>query len=753
MKEHKLFSQNFLSRLSNSAKASNHLEDDIRAELKQFRARQSSGRPSSHRISRTPSPLYFSPSSTMRELPYPLNTMLKTATMASTRPTSSNKRTMSILDSVREVQINSPRESSESDFKKARSINRLHRGLQVRHSTPPELKGNPLHTFGNVNDSEHNLRVSMSQLDKERTELADFTDTLACMQEVKFDLELNHEIARGTQSISPSSLGIGSFYKITEKVREISAYTAIGDELFVLELKSLTEHFREILRCLRAASMTNEAIILDLFWRGVVKLADTAIVSHKQELVDVQQEAEDSRSSLTQEHLKAAQDLKNATEAESLGHLDTINKLQEKLRALHVEKRELEAKLIEREYELSRVTRLDVREDSVRDMNSLIKKLNSFIKDSENESYRQSITLKNISEIMTLTEQLDDKAPVVQSETQTNWSIRDITFPLLPMPLVSIHPFHFFEGVEAERPVTERELTALLESVITRSSGLKPIWREMLDAIEGINPVEIWHQLQSLPTSSAKLMLKLLGKDGLMPKQLTVYLARIVRQFELVSKGENSLGLGTVSDLIASMLPKHNAECLVSLLVIENEALSPIDILLMRFVLAVEKTRKPFQHFASQFASLSRERLHEIFIDKVKVLAAPQEIDRFFDCIAIKNSISMHSFHEAVKFDERLVKAKAVKVAKFDFLLAATNVWQEEFRSVLQQLRSSALADKGSFQAHAEAVGLMEVNTMFSLLRTPIENDCLVLAELLELVPVKFNERKKKKEVKRKTKK
>mmetsp|Transcript_9814 Transcript_9814/g.19316 ORF Transcript_9814/g.19316 Transcript_9814/m.19316 type:complete len:751 (-) Transcript_9814:2139-4391(-) len=750
MKERKLFSKAFLNRLTNSAKLSTPHDEDIRAELRQFRAKQS-GRPSSQRFSRTPSPLYYSPSSTVRELPYPLNTLHKTTALTNSRPQSSNKRTLSIIDTVREVEINSPKESSESEFKKARSINRLHRGLQVRQGTPPELQGNPLHTYGNISDSDHTMRVSQTQLDRERNELDDFTSTLQCKQEIKFELELNHSIVRTSHTVNPSNLGLGSFYKINEKVREISTYSSIDSEAFILELKSMTEHLREVLRSLKFNSMSNEAVILDIFWRGVVKLGDTIVKTHAEELLRFKEEAEHSKQSIAYRHLKATEDFKQSTEEESAKLIEKISKLQAKLHAIQLEKREIEGKLIEREYELSRVTHLDVREDSVRDMNSLIKKLNTFIKDSESESYRQAVTLKSISDIMTLAEKLDDKVPLALAESQTDWTVRDICFPLLAMPLISIHPLHFFEGVETERPATEREMTALFENVITRSTGLKPIWRELLEVVDGINPVEIWNQLHNMTSSSSKLMLKLLGKDGLMPKQLTAYLARLIKQFETVSKGENSLGLGMISDMVTALLPKNNAESLISLLNIENETLNPIDILLLRFVLAVEKTRKPFQHFASQFASLSRERLHEIFFEKVKVTATPHEVDRYFDSIAIKNSISMHSFHESVKFDERLIKAKSAKVSKFDFLLAATHVWQEEFWAILRVLRSTS-SDRLAFSSLAETVGLTETNTLLALLKTPIETDCLVLAELLEFTPIKFNERKKK-ELKKKKKK
>jgi hypothetical protein len=752
MKDRKLFSGAFLNRLTSSAKASNHIEDELRVELRQFRAHQS-GRPVSHHVTRTPSPMHFSPGSTMRELPYPLNTMLRTPYLSSPiRPISSKKRTFSIIDSVRELEISSPKESSEAEFKKARSIYRLNRGLKVRQGTPPELMTNPLHTFSSINDFDHSLKMSQSQVDKERQELQDFIGTLTCFKGVKFELELNHEISRGPPSFAPNTLGIGSFYQITSKVSEISNYAAVGQEVFEEEMKSLTEHLREVLRSLRSSSMDNEAVILELFWRCVVKLVDTALMTHNQSVVDINLEAEELRQQMLQQHFRATADQKQDADEETTKLLSKISELEGKLLKLKTEKRGLEAKVIEREFELSRVTRLDGREDSVRDMNSLMRKLNSFIKEAESESYKQAVTLKSISDVMTLAEQLDEKVPVVETATQTSWSFRDQQlFPTLTMPLISMNPLHFFEGVGGERTLSEAELIRMLESVITHSAGVRPTWRELLEVASEFSPAEIWSMMHSLSSSSAKLMLKLLGKDGLMPRQLPVYLSKLLKQFDTASKGDNSISLGSISELITTMLPKKVAESLASFLTIEDEELHPIDMLLMRFVLAVEKTRKPFQNFSSQFASLSRERLAEIFFDKVKVTATAQEVDRLFDSIAIKNSISMHSFQEAVKFDARLLKARTVKVNKFDFLLAATSVWQEEFTAVLTCLKAAAAAsDRPAFNSLAQTVELGEPTSLFALLKTPIETDCLVLADLLEVCPVKLSERRKKEKKKKK---
>jgi hypothetical protein len=663
---------------------------------------------------------------------------------------SSYKRGIRIIESVREAQVNSPRESPEPEFRNARSVNRLYRGLQVKQSTPPELVRNPLHNYSNVSDSDHSLRVSLAQIQGERQELSDLLGTLRSFQDIRFEMELNHEVARGALDVSPSSVDLGSYYKLSEKVREVTGYFEVSQEVMQAEFKQLTEHLREILRSLRTSSMHNEAVILELFWRSVVKLVDTEMWMHRQDVRHALLDAEIQQRALASEWQTTTQLIKDDSHLEITKHLETINRLQDKLAALQTDKRTVEGKLIEREYELSQVTKLDAREDAVRDMNGLMKKLNAFIKDSESEAYRQVITLKNISDVMSLAALLDDKAPVKHAEAQTDWTVHEQSFPLLTKPLTSIHPWHFFEGIEAERSVTELDLTALFESVITQSAGSKPFWLELIEAVEGINPAELWNSLHNQSTSSAKLMLKLLGKDGMMPKQLSLYLSKLAKQFDLASKGEPTLGLGLTCDLIANMLPRGQAEAIASRLTLEGEEISQSDMLLLRFVLAVEKTRKPFQYFSSVFASLSRERLSEMFVAKVKMIASQYEIDSFFDSLAIKNTISMHSFQETVKFDERLLKARTVKINKSAFLLAAATVWQTEFTSVLGSLRATAESDVGAFGSIADAVSLTGPNSLCALLKTPIETDCLVLADLLEMTPIKLNERK---EVRRRKKK
>jgi hypothetical protein len=650
---------------------------------------------------------------------------------------------MCIIESIREAAVSSPRESAELEFKKARSVNRLYRGSQVTHSSPRELVRNPLHNYSNVSDSDHSMKVSLTQVQSERRELSDLLSTLRSFHDIGFEMELNHEVARGALDVSPSSVDIGAYYKLSDKVREVTGYFQVSQEAVQAEFKQLTEHLREILRSLRTSSMHNEAVILELFWRSVVKLVDTAMWMHRQDVSQALVKAEDQQRALASECQRTTQLMKDNADLEITKHLELINKLQDKLAELQTEKRTVEGKLIEREYELSRVTKLDAREDAAQDINGLIKKLNAFIKDSESESYRQVITLKNISDVKSLVALLDDRAPAKHAEAQTDWSIHDHSFPLLTKPLTSIHPWHFFEGIEANRSVAELDLTALFESVITQSAGGKPFWLELIEAAEGINPAELWNSLHNHSNSSAKLMLKLLGKDGLMPKQLPLYLSKLAKQFNLASKGEPTLGLGPTCDLIASMLPRSQAEAIASQLTLEGEEISQSDMLLLRFVLAVEKTRKPFQYFSSVFASLSRERLTEMFVTKVKVIASQHEIDSFFDSLAVKNSISMHSFQETVKFDDRLLRARSVKINKFAFLLAAATVWQAEFTSVLGMLRATAESDAAGFRSIAEGVSLTGPNSLCALLKTPVETDCLVLADLLEMTPIKLNEKKK----------
>lgn len=84
-------------------------------------------------------------------------------------------------------------------------------------------------------------------------------------------------------------------------------------------------------------------------------------------------------------------------------------KLQESIRIISGEKTQLELNIADRDDEIATLTSIDTRNTAVMEMADLMKKLNKFIAKTEMEKNHQLETLNSISNVMTLTEELDRK--------------------------------------------------------------------------------------------------------------------------------------------------------------------------------------------------------------------------------------------------------------------------------------------------------------------------------------------------------
>lgn len=349
--------------------------------------------------------------------------------------------------------------------------------------------------------------------------LRNFLNSLQFLSSLKLDLELNSEIIKDKIPVSEKILGL--YYFLNDRMNE-GTEIRNTDDISKL-LKEYCGIFRDMLRNLCDKSF-EEAVILELIWRLIIKIIDDSLLLQESVVNTNFYKTNIEVSELTNKYEQEIADQKKNLEAMVIALKLQISDQSKTIKFLKQENYKYDKSLKEKENIISELLEPESNYASCQEMRLALKKLSSYISESENEQIKQVNTLRDLSKIMSAAEETN-KSPITSStQAQTDWIVTQTSLPQLKVPIISLHPFIPFYHIEqAQLPnSTHAELLQICENSLNSTEEPLDYYQQVLFNIvneykvkENIAGavIQLVEVLKTPANSSEKLYKKLLRLD------------------------------------------------------------------------------------------------------------------------------------------------------------------------------------------------------------------------------------------------
>lgn len=330
----------------------------------------------------------------------------KTFRIASRPISSLFQRSKSMLQTIRAADFSPLKEHSSAAVVQEQVSERLRRG--GRQFTVQNV--NPLFKLAEIESSIQKRQLIEDLLIKESQECKMYIESLKNFQNLRFDFELNFELVRGNDFANcKESPKLGTYYWLEKEMNKamdgrLSEVFSLNKETISVLLQEYTQCLRDILRSIKGLNGRNEAVLLDLLWRLVIKLFDNAMSLHSYYIDLTAENSKESLRKAKSEYDKTKEDLMKKSDSIIQQKDEHIKLLEKKIQDLKSTQSYLEHELIDRETRLAEFTEMGSRIEAVGNFEKLIKKLHKFIGDSENEHEKNISTLKNLADVINLAE-------------------------------------------------------------------------------------------------------------------------------------------------------------------------------------------------------------------------------------------------------------------------------------------------------------------------------------------------------------
>lgn len=420
----------------------------------------------------------------------------------------------------------------------SRSSSRLHRGQTARKDlsqVSQDLSVQEVKAF------EVHLRS------REQQDLSDFIRQLTAMKPLTEELHLLKEAADSKvhqRQVDP----LGQFYQLLE---ELSVKYTDEDlsSLLTSEMKRLTSKLREFMHNLTSVGQGDQGVLLEIFWRQVVKLVDFSLGLHEITLFKKMSAVQTSLSSeisaqrrrMTLQGDSVLKDnIKLRSEVATLQ--DQVKALSSKLEEVKQENYELVREKISVETGYSRAAQLT-------SMSELLWKIDRYISESEAEHAKLADIMVGLHEVIKASKHESGEKSFIDKATQTLWTVKQSPLPMRHTPLVSDHEFYdlfhleglqpnSFIGLDSLEQVLRSANTArdfnfnLTVQLLRKHTKLELISASLIEVFKQVKPNSsrewVFHQLmfleRPLPVEALKyIQTLLLQLDSLGPHDLVAF--------------------------------------------------------------------------------------------------------------------------------------------------------------------------------------------------------------------------------------
>lgn len=490
-----------------------------------------------------------------------------------------------------------------------RSNDRLYRGARVLIGKTTQEN---LTARGNYKDLSHFFTS------EEKAEFEEFLDSIQLLYPLRFDLELNFELVRGEVTSLQHTMA-GDYYSLKEKIEGLlkeqeETMKAITSSEIVKLFQEHNRIVRHVLLGLKLKGDGNEATIVEMLWRIIVKLFDNALVVHERGINEMAEMAKIKSRNILKEYSEKLKFLGEANESTKEDYEKRIEKYQEQIKLLQVTLQAKEKAIALKDEKMADLLEIGNRDKSCIEMSRVLKKLNTYIGETEDQQYKQVAALSDIEYVMKMAETFDSKQECASKLTQTDWSIPDSRFPEFIYPKVSGNYFY-----PLYRPCPDIDFNVVIRNLkraLDECDGEQQFYKQYGEyLIKNYNRQDTedhlvataWCLLQnkSVQTSFFSVLLRFQVPISMQFELGLLKINQILISIDNKS-AEGYLPLNKTIEALQSAMPsnKDQIERLISSLAFHVSGQIDLKVslwvLICRFYFALEKTKKPLKFHLEQ---------------------------------------------------------------------------------------------------------------------------------------------------------
>ena len=342
------------------------------------------------------------------------------------RPASSPSKHVSILQTARSLDTLPPTDPNFPSAVQEDSNLRLHNGSRTEINPRPETLTNPLFKFSDMVDKSTAETTRIIQIEKERKTHENYLKSLRTLKSIAFEMNINYEIAHGKEGVTEEETSqLGAYYRLLDEMQ--TGMGASIEELLLewrqgldVKLVNYTKMVRSMLRGLRLRGLDNECILMELIWKLIVKMFDTALELHQHLLDQTVESAKNMVKIEMEKRRKETRELTEKLKIEKEQFQAKLAKMEIELNKAEKERELREKELAEREEELARLTDVHTRENALNEMQHIYRKLNAYLSDSALEQTRQAAALEGVEVLMNAAKRIQARPGVKSVSSQTS---------------------------------------------------------------------------------------------------------------------------------------------------------------------------------------------------------------------------------------------------------------------------------------------------------------------------------------------
>lgn len=484
-------------------------------------------------------------------------------------------------------------------YHQEKSVERLYKGSRI-------LSGNLI----NFSDDKTESLIEKTT----DSEILEFMNSIRVLYPMRFDLELNYEVIKGGPMQDQHTM-LGDYYSLKEKLDNLLSNSSdnlkdLSTKQFLNLLLEYNRILRHVLLSLKLNNNDDEATIVEMLWRVIIKLIDNSLILYEQSIIDVRTQMKENVKKITADYQKKLKTLENDSKNKIHELEKKIDNLQETVKNLNSVISAKDKSIQIRDERMNELMEGVNRDKSCIEMTRILKKLDAYISETEDQQHKQVAALSGISHVMSLAENFDNKPISSVKLIQSDLSLPFSPYPELEFPIISKNLFYGLG--KCEKIMNKESVLVYLNSCLDECAG-----DELFIDKLGVHLVEKLNEKVDLNN-----VLYNIGRVLLVPDCIkTNFFARILgfpcklfRPFELVLlkinqclfsvDGKNSEGflpLYKVIELFFTILPGHQVQVqnLISKLNYHVDFQIDLNIktwvLICRFYYAFEKTKKPLK--------------------------------------------------------------------------------------------------------------------------------------------------------------
>ena len=314
-----------------------------------------------------------------------------------------------------------------------KSDDRLYRGGKI---TKAKTKENPSEIKNESNADDHLFTK------QQNFEFQEFLYSIHELYPLRFDLELNYQVIQEEVKESQHTM-LSDYFLLHEKIENFLTFEAesiktISSSEFVKILQDYNRIIRHILLRFKLKKEDNEAMLIEMLWRIIVKIFDNALIIHEKNILDlVEMSKIKTKNTIFEftEKLKISEELFIKTKDD---YEKIIKNYQEKISDLQASLAIKEKYITEHDAQIADLVEIINYKNSETGISKNAKDLDGCIDEIDDHQYKQSIRLPKLF----IPDIINEKQGILLKETQTDLSLPNNPFPEYKLPKLSDNYFY-----------------------------------------------------------------------------------------------------------------------------------------------------------------------------------------------------------------------------------------------------------------------------------------------------------------------